>query len=166
MMTGDSKSCPSAHFLQSAGYDVEAQSSLHQPMYLAQHPLFLQFPALEEDIAIPDFVWSSPPAPDGVPEYQPPGNESGIIVNVWAGNGSEGIVSPAHTVCPLPRRPLLHVILRILTSTATRRSWGASVCGSHLQKCRITCKHTSAEWPKMASSNTSRTHPPYPSYDR
>lgn len=64
------------------------------PVYLAQHGLFRQFPALEADFSVPDYVFSSPEAqlvPPGV-AYAPP---SEPLVNVWI--GSPGVLSPAHT---------------------------------------------------------------------
>lgn len=68
------------------------------PMYLAQHSLFRQFPQLESDITLPDYVWSAPSPPADYPTYVPPTNREGVITNVWIGSGSGSIVSPAHTV--------------------------------------------------------------------
>lgn len=64
------------------------------PVYLAQHSLFRQFPTLEADFSVPDYVYSSPDAqfiPDGVKYTAPPEP----LVNVWI--GSPGVLSPAHT---------------------------------------------------------------------
>jgi hypothetical protein len=63
--------------------------------YLAQHNLFTQFPALRDDIVIPDYVYSSLTSRD-FPMYRPPGNDEQLVLNTWV--GPEGTVSPAHTV--------------------------------------------------------------------
>lgn len=65
-------------------------------LYLAQHNLFNQFPALRDDVIVPDYVYSSPKPPDGYPDYRPPPNEDQLVMNVWL--GPAGTVSPAHTV--------------------------------------------------------------------
>lgn len=65
-----------------------------EKQYLAQHDLFRQFPKLLRDIIVPDYIYSSPSAPMGVP-YEPPTNEDGYLTNAWL--GPEGTVSPAHT---------------------------------------------------------------------
>ena len=86
-------------FLVRAGFhNAERDTPTDRPMYLAQHSLFRQFPELESDISLPDFVWSEPPAPAGLPLYRRPETENGVIINVWVGSGSGEIVSPAHTV--------------------------------------------------------------------
>jgi hypothetical protein len=87
-------------FLVRAGfYDTSERSvPTDRPMYLAQHSLFRQFPELERDVCLPDFVWSGPSAPPDYPSYCGPKTENGVIVNVWVGSGSGEIISPAHTV--------------------------------------------------------------------
>jgi len=70
-------------------------SSAQPPMYLAQHDLFQQFPALRSDIIVPDYVYSGPQAPGTYPTYRPPGNCEELVMNLWI--GPEGTVSPAHT---------------------------------------------------------------------
>lgn len=77
-------------------YPIESLAECHEPkekLYLAQHDLFRQLPALERDIAIPDYVYSSPPS--DLPSYTPPNNDAGFIVNAWL--GPAGTCSPAHT---------------------------------------------------------------------
>ncbi|KAK4049939.1 hypothetical protein OIV83_003763 [Microbotryomycetes sp. JL201] len=64
-------------------------------LYLAQHDLFKQFPDLENDLVIPDLVYSCPPRPTDVPNYQPVSNEQGYLLNAWL--GPTDTVSPAHT---------------------------------------------------------------------
>ncbi len=65
-------------------------------LYLAQHSLLSQFPALREDILVPDYVYSEPPPHDDYPEYQPPGNQEQLVLTGWL--GPRGTNSPAHTV--------------------------------------------------------------------
>lgn len=112
-------------FLSRIGYDldgllddeeeefVKAEDLPHgQPLYLAQHALLDQFPMLKPDVGpLPDYIYAEP-GPEG---YVPPGNEQGLILNVWVGNGagaghgedheakstsetSGPVISPAHTV--------------------------------------------------------------------
>ena len=94
-------------FLARIGYDVVPEESDNHssilsaataPLYLAQHPLMAQFPALERDFSIPDYVWSSPLAPESMPMYHPPSTKDGFVLNVWIGSGEGQVVSPAHTV--------------------------------------------------------------------
>lgn len=63
-------------------------------VYLAQHSLLSQFPALRDDVQIPDLVYSSPTSE--FPKYTPPTNEDGFIINAWL--GPKGTTSPAHQV--------------------------------------------------------------------
>lgn len=65
-------------------------------LYLAQHDLFKQFPALRDDIILPDYVYAAPAPPDNYPNYSPPPNDEQLVANVWL--GPAGTVSPAHTV--------------------------------------------------------------------
>ena len=96
---------PFQGFLESVGY---ALPGLHttadagqpeSPMYLAQYSLLKQFPQLQRDIIMPDYVFAAPTAPDSFPGYQPPGNEEELVVNVWVGAGQKSVTSPPHTVC-------------------------------------------------------------------
>lgn len=64
------------------------------PLYLAQHALLSQFPQLEDDMILPDFVYASPSPPTDCPAYRPPANEEQLIINAWI--GPEGTVSPPH----------------------------------------------------------------------
>jgi lysine-specific demethylase 8 len=72
-------------------------SQAHPVLYLAQHSLFLQFPALREDIVVPDYVYSTPDHSEDFPGYRPPGNDEQLVINAWL--GPKGTISPAHTVC-------------------------------------------------------------------
>lgn len=109
---------PFRDFLHRAGYDIPPEnddrpSGASAPLYLAQHPLLSQFPGLERDIAIPDYVWSGPAPTDDMPTYRPPSNRDGMITNVWVGSGGGEIISPAHTVSSaiLPGADVLGPIL-------------------------------------------------------
>ncbi|GJE98104.1 hypothetical protein PsYK624_143260 [Phanerochaete sordida] len=64
-------------------------------LYLAQHDLLKQFPALRDDVVVPDYAYAAPRAPAEYPDYRPPANEEQLVVNVWF--GPAGTVSPAHT---------------------------------------------------------------------
>ncbi|KAJ7261290.1 hypothetical protein B0H12DRAFT_1106131 [Mycena haematopus] len=63
-----------------------------QPLYLAQHSLLMQFPALRADVEVPDYVYTDVPRPPGCP---PPQNDEQLVINAWL--GPKGTVSPAHT---------------------------------------------------------------------
>jgi hypothetical protein len=65
-------------------------------LYLAQHDLFKQFPALADDLVVPDYVYAALPPTHHYPEYRPPNNDQQLIMNVWIGPGAA--TSPAHTV--------------------------------------------------------------------
>lgn len=82
------------HFLDVLEKPSHSQTSL----YMAQHNLLSQFPALREDILIPDYVFTAPQAPPTYPLYRPPNNEEELVLNAWL--GPAGTVSPAHTVGP------------------------------------------------------------------
>ncbi|KAJ7273147.1 hypothetical protein C8J57DRAFT_1316919 [Mycena rebaudengoi] len=61
-------------------------------LYLAQHSLLMQFPALRADIEVPDYVYAVLPRPPGC---EPPENDEQLVLNAWL--GPKGTVSPAHT---------------------------------------------------------------------
>jgi len=64
-------------------------------LYLAQHDLMKQFPALKADILVPDYIYVPLESPADFPGYKPPGNDEQLVFNAWLGPG--GTVSPAHT---------------------------------------------------------------------
>ncbi|RDX52727.1 Clavaminate synthase-like protein [Lentinus brumalis] len=72
-----------------------AGESARPVLYLAQHSLFNQFPALKDDIFVPDYVYSDLDPPNNYPQYVPPANEERLVLNAWLGPG--GTVSPPHT---------------------------------------------------------------------
>lgn len=77
---------------------VHIQTDEKPKLYLAQHSLFNQFPALRDDIVIPNYVYSSPTAPEDYPTYKPPDNDEELVLNAWL--GPKGTISPAHTASP------------------------------------------------------------------
>ncbi|GAA6056359.1 hypothetical protein JCM3770_005966 [Rhodotorula araucariae] len=72
---------------------VEARE--RETLYLAQHALFTQFPALRADLPLPDLVYSAPEHDAQGAEYAPPGGDEGMVLNAWIGPG--GTKSAAHT---------------------------------------------------------------------
>ncbi|KAH7908586.1 hypothetical protein BJ138DRAFT_1157340 [Hygrophoropsis aurantiaca] len=76
-------------------YTHHQDQGKREVLYLAQHNLLTQFPALRDDIIVPDYVYSSLSPPANCPGYAPPGNEDRLIINVWL--GPKGTISPAHT---------------------------------------------------------------------
>lgn len=82
-------------FLQSLDFPEHPAQPQNEVLYLAQHNLFMQFPALEGDIGIPEYVYACPDPPSCYPAYKPPGNTDGLIINAWL--GPRGTISPAHT---------------------------------------------------------------------
>ena len=89
-------------------------------LYLAQHSIFMQFPALRDDIIVPDYLYASPPVPDNYPDYKPPRNEEQLVMNAWLGPG--GTISPAHTVGSDRQRgasTITDLLPRTLSTTAT-----------------------------------------------
>ncbi|EPQ27869.1 uncharacterized protein PFL1_04613 [Pseudozyma flocculosa PF-1] len=79
---------------QAAADPTAAAAAEDKPLYLAQHDLLSQFPDLRRDMILPDYVYSSPPVPPGVPGYRPPGNDEALILNAWLGPAAT--VSPPH----------------------------------------------------------------------
>lgn len=78
--------------------DMDDQPSANpagEKHYLAQHNIFRQFPALRDDIVVPDYAYATA-FHRHLPDYKPPGNEEGLIFNAWI--GPERTISPAHTV--------------------------------------------------------------------
>lgn len=111
-VTGGKDADAGESFGDHSGSDTESEDessfpSSERPMYLAQHSLFLQFPRLRDDLGeLPEYIYASPPAAaaiDSDMSFAPPGNEEGLVLNVWIGagggrNGEKAVVSPAHTV--------------------------------------------------------------------
>ncbi|KZO92448.1 Clavaminate synthase-like protein [Calocera viscosa TUFC12733] len=81
-------------FLQRIGMiKGEKEVHDHRPVYLAQYNLFKQFHKLRNDFEVPDYVYSG--VGEGNPDYIPPANEEGLMLNAWL--GPKGMVSPAHS---------------------------------------------------------------------
>lgn len=72
------------------------EASIDPPpvLYMAQHDLASQFPALSQDFFLPEYVYTSPAPPPDWPDYAPPATSDGVITNVWI--GPPGTVSPPH----------------------------------------------------------------------
>ncbi|KAH9923908.1 uncharacterized protein BXZ73DRAFT_6505, partial [Epithele typhae] len=78
------------------GTDMDANVGTGaEVLYLAQHNLFAQFPALLDDVVVPDYVYADMEPPKDCPQYMPPANDEQLILNAWL--GPKGAVSPAHT---------------------------------------------------------------------
>jgi hypothetical protein len=67
-----------------------------ETLYLAQHGLFRQFPSLQNDIVVPDYVYAGVGPSESYPDYVPPSNDEQLVINSWF--GPQGTMSPAHTV--------------------------------------------------------------------
>lgn len=107
-------------FLDALSSFAHGNSSGSPILYLAQHSIFLQFPALRDDVIIPDYLYASLPAPDNYPQYQPPRTEEQLVMNAWL--GPAGTVSPAHTVgirSTYMSRLTNILLLRTLSTTST-----------------------------------------------
>jgi len=61
---------------------------------MAQHDLSSQFPSLQRDYTLPDYVYTSPPPPRLWPQYRPSASSDGVSTNLWI--GPAGTVSPPH----------------------------------------------------------------------
>lgn len=72
---------------------IDRDTGLEDRLYLAQHDLFRQLPALRNDIIVPELVYASPLS--NYETYVPPASEDGYLTNAWL--GPEGTVSPPHT---------------------------------------------------------------------
>ena len=79
-----------------------------QSLYLAQHSLFRQFPELDKDFSLPDYVWTNPDVKDPKVDYKPLTPTEDPITNVWIGSCAKGIVSPAHKVYIYPSSKCKH----------------------------------------------------------
>ncbi|KAH8148719.1 uncharacterized protein LAJ45_07062 [Morchella importuna] len=83
--------------------DKEEEKETPQTGYLAQHTLFHQIPPLRNDILIPDYCYTTPPAPPGVPT---PVQLEAPLVNAWFG--------PAGTISPLHTDPYSNILCQVL----------------------------------------------------
>ncbi|RDW91854.1 hypothetical protein BP5796_01248 [Coleophoma crateriformis] len=78
--------------------------------YLAQHDLFAQIPSLRNDIAIPDYCFTSPPPPHHTSPLAPKHSQLPIldepILNAWFG--------PACTISPLHTDPYHNILAQVV----------------------------------------------------
>ncbi len=81
-------------FLDAIESTTHLSSEGGKELYLAQYNLLRQFPSLRRDILIPDYIYCT--LTQNFPDYKPPENDEGVILNVWL--GQEGAMSPAHFV--------------------------------------------------------------------
>jgi lysine-specific demethylase 8 len=81
-------------FLASLEFEDQEPSGGGELFYLAQHNLFMQMPALQDDFTVPDYAYASLVS-DGR-THVPPSNENQLVINSWL--GPRGTVSPPHTV--------------------------------------------------------------------
>ena len=63
--------------------------------YLAQHDLFAQIPSLRNDISVPDYCYTDPPAPDPASKKPSQTKLEEPFLNAWLGHA--GTVSTLHT---------------------------------------------------------------------
>lgn len=83
-------------FLSLLDFEDQPSSKVSQKVhYLAQHDLTRQFPALREDIILPDYLYADVVSPD-YHEYRHPRNDDKMVFNTWL--GPKGTISPAHVV--------------------------------------------------------------------
>ncbi|KAI0831717.1 Clavaminate synthase-like protein [Trametes gibbosa] len=109
-------------FLDSLG--ATPPNEPRQMLYLAQHNLFKQFPALQRDIILPDYAYSAMNPPDNYSQYAPPRNEEQMVLNAWL--GATGTFSPAHTD---PFFNLYGIFVLVHASDRTLTSFSAQVVG-------------------------------------
>ena len=78
-------------------------------LYLAQYDLARQFPALLDDVVVPDYVYSV--LFPQYEKYHPPPNAENLIINMWLGPAAT--MSPAHIVSVLPFYTLFETEMRM-----------------------------------------------------
>ncbi|KAF9483875.1 Clavaminate synthase-like protein [Pholiota conissans] len=81
-------------FISTLDFEDQPSSRTNENLlYMAQHDLTSQFPALRKDIIVPDYVYASLSSKNFA-TYSPPNNADQIILNAWL--GPKGTMSPAH----------------------------------------------------------------------
>ena len=87
-----------------------SQNSVLATGYLAQHDLFAQIPSLRNDIAIPDYCYTSPPPPHNSSPLAPKHSEmpqlEDPLLNAWFG--------PAGTITPLHTDPYHNILAQVV----------------------------------------------------
>ncbi|ORX37202.1 hypothetical protein BD324DRAFT_625173 [Kockovaella imperatae] len=96
---------PFRSFLQRAGYQIAVDPeqdilmtpiTSEGPWYLAQYEFGRQFPQLERDFFLPDYVWSAPDM-SANPDRPQSSTLPSPAVNIWFGPGDARVTTPAHT---------------------------------------------------------------------
>jgi len=91
-------------------YILDPKSSALATGYLAQHDLFAQIPSLREDIAIPDYCFTSPPPPHhSSPLAEKHSKLAPLdepLLNAWFG--------PARTISPLHTDPYHNILSQVV----------------------------------------------------
>jgi hypothetical protein len=84
-------------FLDAIGENTteDSSSKATKTLYLAQYNLLRQFPSLQSDIVVPDYVYCALASQD-FPEYRALHDDDSVILNVWL--GPKGATTPAHFV--------------------------------------------------------------------
>ncbi|TFK42700.1 hypothetical protein BDQ12DRAFT_719547 [Crucibulum laeve] len=136
-------------FLDSLDFIDQPVQESDDVIYMAQHDLMKQFPALRSDIRVPDYVYTSLQSSE-YPDYRPPGNEEKLIINSWL--GPKGTVSPAHT------DPYYNLYVQVV---GRKTVWLASptVSPDMHSFCVVSTSSNSEEYimPKSASLSTGNT---------
>ncbi|KAL3421176.1 Cupin domain-containing protein [Phlyctema vagabunda] len=93
------------HLGQKSQHDIESKDvacpriHISRTGYLAQHDLFAQIPSLRNDIAIPDYCFTSPPPPHHSSPLAEKHSQIPLLdeplLNAWF--GPAGTISPLHT---------------------------------------------------------------------
>lgn len=91
LLSSSSSSSPSP----SSPSSPRPSSSSSSTGYLAQHDLFAQIPALRRDIVVPDYCYTTPPAPPENVARPHPAELDVPLLNAWF--GPRGTISPLHT---------------------------------------------------------------------
>jgi hypothetical protein len=89
-----------------ASPDDEVESTPPPTGYLAQHQLFLQIPALRQDIRIPDLCYTSPPRHPTDPSQETTPLLGEPQLNAWFG--------PAGTITPLHTDPYHNLLVQVV----------------------------------------------------
>ncbi|KAF5324938.1 hypothetical protein D9611_004581 [Ephemerocybe angulata] len=104
-------------FLSSLDFEDQetCRVQVEEIQYLAQHNLFTQMPALEDDIEIPVYAYACLTSDGRV--HQPPSNERQLVINSWL--GPKGTISPPHTVSAFVDANVYKILIALRTHFTT-----------------------------------------------